>query len=216
MPLSHRRKWIDVTIPLKSGMVHWPNDPEVKIRRIKDMNKKDHCNVSHLSLGSHTATHMDSPLHFLRDGRSLDQMPLTATVGPAKVFIIRDQEAIKVKEIKRLKMRKGDRILFKTTNSNRCWRSNRFFEDFVYMTKEAAQFLAEQGVQTIGVDYLSVGGFKKDGIQTHQILLKKGIWIIEGLNLAKIKEGKYDLICLPLKIFNSDGAPARVILSPKF
>jgi arylformamidase len=85
-------------------------------------------------------------------------------------------------------------------------------KNFVYISLEAAQYLAAKGVRTVGVDYLSVGGYYKDGAQTHRHLLKAGIWIIEGLDLSRVRPGQYDLVCLPLKILNADGAPARAII----
>jgi arylformamidase len=100
----------------------------------------------------------------------------------------------------------------KTRNSSRCWESDMFFEDFVYISQEAARYLASVGVQTVGVDYLSVGGYTKDGTETHQALLEAGIWIIEGLDLSQVEPGMCELICLPLKIADRDGAPARAIL----
>src|SRR6266704_2959616 len=102
----------------------------------------------------------------------------------------------------------GERILFKTRNSARCWQTDNFVEDFVYISHEAAQYLAAQRIQTVGVDYLSVGGFFKDAVETHRALLSAGIWIIEGLNLSSIQPGTYELICLPLRVTGSDGAPA--------
>ena len=87
-----------------------------------------------------------------------------------------------------------------------------FLEDFVYISQEAARYLAEVGVQTVGIDYLSAGGFKKDGLETHLALLEAGIWIIEGLDLSQVDAGRYELICLPLKVAESDGAPARALL----
>ncbi len=208
------KKWIDVSVPLKSGMVHWPSDPSVAIKRTKDMKHGDRCNVSHVSMGSHTGTHMDAPLHFLRDGKSLDQLPFKATIGEARVIEIKDQESIQPGELRKYKIRRGERILFKTRNSLRSWNLEEFDKDFVYISKEAASYLAKMRIQTVGIDYLSVGGFYKDGLETHQALLGAGIWVIEGLNLAKVKAGRYHLICLPLKILNADGAPARVVLAP--
>ena len=102
--------------------------------------------------------------------------------------------------------------MFKTLNSERCWQSDTFVEDFVYVSAEAAGFLVECGVRTVGVDYLSVGGYFRDGQETHQTLLRAGVWIIEGLNLGAVQPGVYDLICLPLRIAGSDGAPARAVL----
>ena len=66
-----------------------------------------------------------------------------------------------------------------------------------------------------GLLLLSVGGYQRDGVECHQVLLGAGVWIIEGLNLTKVRPGKYDLICLPVKIRGSDGAPARAILKSR-
>jgi arylformamidase len=205
-------EWIDVSVALRMGMVHWPDNPPVRIERMQDMERGDSENVSMLSLGSHTGTHMDAPLHFIRTGIGLDEMPLTAVIGPARVVEIQDPESIKPQELMDHHIQRGERILFKTRNSPRCWQTDKFLEDFVYISQEAARYLAARGIQTVGVDYLSVGGFHKDGPETHHALLGSGVWIIEGLNLAGVAPGFYDLICLPLRVERSDGAPARAIL----
>lgn len=145
-------------------------------------------------------------------GKTLDKMPFEATIGPARVIEIRDREAVKVEEIRRTRIKAGERILFKTRNSRRSWKRDDFDEEFIYVSREAAALLAEIGVMTVGVDYLSVGGFKKDGVETHLALLGAGIWVIEGLNLSKVKPGRYELCCLPIKVLESDGAPARALL----
>jgi len=204
--------WIDVSVPLRTGMVRWPDNPPVSIERMLDIEHGDLANVSKLSMGAHTGTHMDAPLHFFRTGKGLDTMPLTATIGRARVIEIRDPESIKLEELRPYQIQRRERVLFKTRNSTRCWHTDDFVEDFVYISQEAARYLAVQQVQTIGVDYLSVGGFFTDGVETHHALLEAGIWIIEGLNLSKVEPGIYELICLPLKIKESDGAPARAIL----
>lgn len=196
-------------------MVHWPGDPPVHIQQVSAIKKGAKANVSHLSMGSHTGTHMDAPYHFLAHGQGIDQMPFDATIGKARVIQIHDPVSIKPEELKVHKIRPGERILFKTRNSHRCWKTNAFIKDFVYIPAEAAQFLAERRIKSVGVDYLSVGGYQKDGRLTHQTLLKAGIWLIEGLNLSKIKPGHYELICLPLKLWQGDGAPARAILRGK-
>ena len=193
-------------------MVRWPGDPEIRKDPFRDMERGDVCNVSSLAFGSHTGTHMDAPLHFIRNGRTLDKMPLDATIGPCRVIEIKDSESVKVAELENQRIKAGERILFKTRNSRRSWKKDNFDEDFVYISKEAAAFLAMAKIRTVGIDYLSVGGFRKDGVETHHALLGAGIWIIEGLNLAKIEPGKYELNCLPIKILGSDGAPARALL----
>lgn len=203
--------WIDLSIPVRNGMVHWPGDPEFHIERVKDFRAGDDLTLSHIDLCVHTGTHMDAPLHFLRDGQTIDQLPLDATVGEARVVEIRDAESVKVRDLEEAQIRPGERILFKTANSARRWRSDEFQKDFVYISQEAARFLAEAGVGSIGVDYLSVGGFSKDGPETHRALLGAGIWVIEGLNLDPLHEGVWDFVCLPLKLIGAEGAPARAI-----
>lgn len=206
------KAWTDISVTIKSGMVHWPGDPEIKIRQIHSIAKGAGANVSHMSMGSHTGTHMDAPFHFLPRGKGIDAIPLDATVGKARVIEIRDRESIKADELKDHHIRKGERILFKTVNSKRCWKADHFFKDFVYVSAGAAEFLAAQRIKSLGVDYLSVGGYYKDGEATHHALLKAGIWIIEGLNLSKVKSGEYELVCLPLKLLHGDGAPARAMV----
>jgi arylformamidase len=204
--------WIDISVLLHTGMAHWPDNPPVRIERMLDMDRGDVCNVSTIAMGSHTGTHMDAPLHFLQTGKSIAEMPLDATFGPARVIELRDTESIKPDELHPHAIRRGERVLFKTQNSTRCWKTDSFVEDFVYISQEAARYLAELGVRTVGVDYLSVGGYTKDGVETHRALLEAGIWIIEGLDLSQTQPGTYELICLPLKIAESDGAPARAII----
>ena len=204
--------WMDISLPMHSGMVHWPDNPPVSIERALDMGQGDAANVSKLSMGVHTGTHMDAPIHFFPAGKGIDTMPLTAAIGRARVIEISDAESIKTEELSPHQIQAGERILFKTCNSASCWQTNDFVKDFVYISSDAAQYLAERKVQTVGVDYLSVGGFFKDGAETHHALLGAGIWIIEGLNLSNVRPGFVELICLPLKIEGSDGAPARAIL----
>jgi arylformamidase len=207
--------WIDISVTLRDGMVHWPDNPPVTIERRLDISKGDAANVSILSMGSHTGTHMDAPLHFVAGGQGLDEMELEATMGPARVVEISDPVAVRVSELEDQDIDAGDRILFKTRNSDRRWVDLPFNEDFVYVSAGAAAHLVERGVRLVGVDYLSVGGFKSDGVKTHTELLGAGIWVIEGLDLSRVAAGEYELICLPLKIIRSDGAPARAILRPR-
>ena len=204
--------WIDVSVGLHDGMVHWPDNPPVQIDFAMAISKGNVCNVSKMSMGVHTGTHMDAPLHFFKDGRSIDTMPLSATLGQARIIEIHDTESIKPAELEPHNIQLGERILFKTINSSQYWQSDTFAKNFVYISHEAAQYLAQRQIQTVGVDYLSVGGFYKDGSETHHALLGAGIWIIEGLNLSAVDAGEYDLICLPLKMMGREGAPARAIL----
>lgn len=204
--------WIDVSVTLRTGMVNWPGDPPARISRVLDMEKGDPCTVSLIDMGAHTGTHMDAPAHFVRGGIGIDTMPLGTAIGSARVIAIDDPESIKPDALLRHRIRHGERILFKTANSARCWDRDGFVEDFVYISAAAAEYLAERQVRLVGIDYLSVGGFSADGRETHQALLNAGIWIIEGLNLARVHPGRVELICLPLKIAGADGAPCRAIV----
>lgn len=204
--------WIDVSVPLRSGMVHWPDNPPVRIERMLDIERGDVANVSTISLGSHTGTHMDAPIHFVRGGEGMDRMPLDAAMGLARVIEIQDPTSIKPDELAPHGIGRGERVLFKTRNSSLAWWTQDFIEDFVYVSQEAARYLAERGVRTVGVDYLSVGGFYADGVETHQALLGAGIWVIEGLDLSRVEPGEHELMCLPLKVEGGDGAPARALL----
>ena len=208
-----KNRWIDISVPIQDGMVHWPGDPAVRIKKVLDMERGDACNVSKLSMGSHTGTHMDAPFHFFRKGSGLDRMPLDATLGPARVIEIRGVESINPMDLKPYRIHVGERILLKTQNSNRVWSQGAFVKDFVYLATESARYLAKRRVKMVGIDYLSVGGYREqNGLEVHRTLLRAGIWIIEGLDLKDVRPGKCELICLPLKIVRSDGAPARAIL----
>ena len=207
-----KKNWIDISVPLRDGMVHWPGDPAVRIRKILSIRKGDAADVSYLSMGSHTGTHMDAPAHFISGKKTIDQMPFDATVGPARVIEIRDGQAVRAEELEQKKIQPRERILFKTRNSPRCWKSKKFVKDFVYISESAAKFLAQRRVRMVGVDYLSVGGFFDDGARVHRILLSAGIWIVEGLNMTGVAPGRHDLACLPLKILGGDGAPARAAI----
>ncbi len=210
--MENSNGWIDISVPLYTGMAHWPDNPPVRIERMMDLARGDAANVSKIELGAHTGTHMDAPRHFLADGAGIDEMPFDATIGPARVIRIEHSQAILPEELAAHHLQAGERVLFRTQNSERCWDTDEFVEDFVYISAAAAQYLADRQVRTIGVDYLSVGGYVYDGVETHRILLSAGIWLIEGLNLSAVEPGAYELVCLPLRIAGADGALARAIL----
>lgn len=214
IPPAGPEHFIDISVPLTSGMLNWPGDPPVTISRMRDQNAGDDATVSRLDMGAHTGTHMDAPLHFISGAPGLDTMPIAAGIGPCRVIELEDERSVSRASLESHEPLTGERILLKTRNSNRRWWEHRFDEHFVYISAEAACYLAAQRVLTVGVDYLSVGGFHHDGTATHQALLEATIWIIEGLDLTRVPAGRYMLYCLPLKIHQGDGAPARAVLAP--
>lgn len=204
--------WIDVSIPLRDGMLHWPGDPPVTITRVKDIATGNTANLSLLSMGTHTGTHVDAPAHLLADGKGIDQADISALVGRVRVIEIRDPDSITVEELTPHRIRRGERLLFKTRNSSHAWHELPFKEDFIYLSDAGARFLAERGVRLVGVDYLSAGSYKWGGKQVHRSLLSSGVWLVEGLDLSAVTAGSYFMICLPLRVVDGDGAPARAVL----
>lgn len=211
----------DISVPLSDRLVTWPGDPGIRIERTMDLCCGDPATVSMLHMGSHTGTHVDAFSHFKKEGRSLDAMDLSLYVGRALVVDIEDPKAITMGELQRnphfLDLRKCERVLFRTANSENDWFRHPFNEHFCHLNPHAADFLIELGIKLVGVDYLSVESFHAEALYgehapTHHRLLDAGVHIVEGLNLKGIKAGWYELICLPLSIENGDGAPARVIL----
>jgi len=212
--MARTRDWIDVSVPVRSGMVHWPEDPEVTLERTKSIAEGEEANLTRLDMSAHTGTHMDAPLHFFDEDPGMEALPLDSVIGPARVVRIEGEEPIDRGHVEELDLRAGERVLFRTTNSDRPWWERDFDPGFVHISLEAAELLGEAAVALVGVDYLSVGGYESDGAETHRALLGAGIWIVEGLDLSEVEPGDYELICLPVKLVGSDGAPARALLRP--
>src|SRR5215475_9431960 len=200
-------KWLDVSVPIYSGMVHFPNDPAIEIDTVTHVDRGDVCTVSRLTMGTHTGTHIDAPSHFLPGGSGTEAVPVETLIGPARVIEIKDRDAVKAAELRLHNLGAGERLLFKTSNSERCWKTSQFVPDFVSIAEDAASYLAGLDTLAVGIDYLSAGN-----PETHRTLLGAGVVIVEGLNLTGISQGRYELLCLPLKISGGDGAPARVLL----
>jgi arylformamidase len=192
----------DVSVPLRTGMVVYPGDPTFAITRVMSLAAGDVANVSQMELGVHTGTHVDAPLHFVDGAPAVETLDLDVLVGPAQVVEVSGAGDIGPDAVP-----DGvERVLFKTRNSA-AWADDGFYQDYASISPEAASRLVDAGVRLVGVDYLSVGG-----AETHETLLQAGVVAIEGLDLRGIGPGTYTLVCLPLKLEGSDGAPARAIL----
>lgn len=207
----------DISLAISPQLPVWPGDPPIELKQVESMDRGAHANVSHLSAGVHIGTHVDAPHHFLNDGRTVEQLPLDVLTGPCYVAQMPDGvEAITAEVLDGTSFPEGARrILFGTSNS-RLWSrgETEFQENFVAVTGDGAEWLAQRGIQLVGVDYLSVAPYG-DSVPTHQTLLRAGIVVVEGLNLSAVPRGFYELYCLPLKLLGSDGAPARAILIQK-
>ena len=206
----------DVTVPLHVGLPTWPGDPGVEIRDWRSLSNGDGANVSLLYFGAHTATHVDAPAHFIEGAAKVEAMPLDALIGEAEVIEVpQDVVAIDEQFVNAHCAAGTERVLFKTRNSA-FWSESepQFHTDFSYLDLNAATRLVQRGVRLIGIDYLSIEKFGEADHEVHLALLSKGVIILEGLNLSDVPAGKYELICLPLRVRSNlgDGAPARAVL----
>jgi arylformamidase len=208
-------KWIDATATLDPATTPvYEGDAPMKFDFLKDMRKGDGFTLSAYSLGAHSGTHIDAPMHFVRDGAPIDRVPLEPLIGPARVIDIPDNvQSINAAELNRHRWRGASRVIFRTRSSQRGWmQSSTFHRDFAYIAPDAAQLLADAGVQLVGIDYISAEQFGAPAPMTHRILLGRGIPIVEGLALEGVRPGDYDLIVLPMKVGGHEGAPARAVL----
>jgi arylformamidase len=204
-------KLIDVSVPLDGSMPTYPGNTAFTLEPIKRLARGDSSNVSSLHMSAHAGTHVDAPRHFFDNAGGTDSLPLEMLVGRARVIEVTTRKGIAADALAAADLSEDIRVLIKTSNS-RLWGSAEFHRDYLGVTEDGAKYLLEHGIKLVGVDYLSVEEFKKPGAPAHHILLGAGIVVIEGLNLRDVEPGVYEMICLPLSIAGSDGAPARVVL----
>jgi arylformamidase len=204
-------KVYDVTLPIHPAMIVYPGDAPVAIDTVKSIAQGDSSNVSLLHIGSHTGTHVDAPGHFIPGAPGVDDIGPEALLGTARLFQLPDIHHIDRQVLAGLNLRGVERLLLGTRNSALLHRS-KMEADFAYISDDAAVYLVELGIKLVGLDSLSVEEVHKEGHPTYHTLLAAGVVIIEGLDLAGVPAGDYELLCLPLKLRDGDGAPARVLL----
>jgi arylformamidase len=207
--------YYDISVPISAAMPIWPGDPPIDVKQVSSINLGDKFNLSRLEFGTHTLTHVDAPRHFIEQGLSVDRLPLDILIGSAVVVQPRSEgNLITAGHLDQLDIHNVERLLIKTGNSN-LWAGGRYeFEpDFVSLSNDAAHWLVSKGIKLVGIDYLSIEAFSARDLLVHHTLLEKGIVILEGIDLSQVPEGRYQLICLPLKVRDGDGAPARVVLT---
>jgi arylformamidase len=204
----------DISVTITPQLPTWPGDPAIELERVEKIEDGANANVSRMSLGAHTGTHVDAPFHFLEDGTTVETLPLDVLFGSVQVIELADQiDVITADVIQSASLLPGvTRVLFKTRNSKIWARGETEFQtDFVGITADGAEYLVQKGIQLVGIDYLSIAPYKNSR-PTHQILLKAKVIIIEGVDLSQVRAGVYQLACLPLKLGGADGAPARTVL----
>ncbi len=206
---------IDISVPLHSVIPVWPGSTGYLITQSSCLENGDAYMNSMLDMDVHAGTHVDAPCHFIPGAASSETLPLEALIGPARVALVEDAKVVTPEVLAGLGLEPNvERLLLKTRNSELWEKGEREFRnDFVALTADAARWLVDRGIVLIGIDYLSVQRFG-DPPLTHEILLRSGMVVLEGLNLAGAEPGRYELICLPLRLVGSDGAPARAVLRP--
>ncbi len=204
---------LDITYPLSDDLTVWPNDTAVSIRYTREAGNGSRATVSRLLLSSHAGTHIDAPSHFLKDGKPIDAIDLTALIGPC-VVVQTDAKAITDAVLEGLDIPDAtSRLLIKTHNSQRFSGDEPFFENYVGVTSSGAEWLIENKIRVVGIDYMSIASYP-DILEVHHALLKHDIILLETLDLRRVDPGAYRLVALPLRLKDTDGSPARAVLLP--
>ena len=206
-------KLIDVSVPIRDAMTVYRGNPPVRIRPAMTL-RHDGVNLSELCLGSHTGTHVDAPSHFIKGGKGIDRLDLQRFIGPAWVADLRRvRGGIGAADLRRVRVPRGSRRILLRTSNSRLWHpARRFQTNFVYLAADGADWMVDRGVELVGIDYLSIEGYGIAGAPTHARLLGAGIPIVEGLDLFKVRPGRWQMAAFPLRIENGDAGLTRAIL----
>ncbi|MFY0592615.1 cyclase family protein [Roseivirga sp.] len=205
-------KFIDITFELTEDLPLWPGGIGFESKKHKTI-PKDIANVSSIKLGCHYGTHLDSPLHFIENGSDVSNIDINELIGPAYVIEIFNTNVISASHLESVDIHDDcTRLLIKTDNQA-LWNNKvkSFDEDFCALDQSAANWLIQNNIKLVGIDYLSIQKYSH-GPEVHQVLLEKGIIIVECLKLDGVEKGWYDLICLPLRLTGLEGAPVRAVL----
>lgn len=203
------KKIIDISVELSNKTVIYPGTPEIEIKSLKSPTTGSQ--LSKITLSSHVGTHLDAPRHVLQKGKTIDQLNFSAFIGSCRVVdCSKSKGSISLDDVKKIKSKKRERLLFKTSNSKRGLK--KFYKDFIFLSPEAAKYLAENKVSLVGIDSFSIKQKGSKDNRPHTELLSKDIPILEGIDLSRVSAGTYYLICLPLKFVGIDGSPCRAVL----
>lgn len=207
-------KYIDVSFPYRKDIAIYPANPEFIIERVQDIGKGDRANISLISMGSHTGTHIDVPSHFVKGGKTIDQLTLDEMNGVAKLFDLRGYGEITKELLEKHDINQGDIIMLKTDNS-KMFHCDTVLNDYVTLDYKAAEYLVKKNIKMVCIDYMTIERPKQkriQGISIHNILLSQEILIAETLKLDRVEEGEYQLFCFPLNVVGADGVPVRIVL----
>lgn len=201
---------IDISWPISPEMTTYKDKQQVSFTHTK-LFERDQVREQSITVSTHTGTHVDASAHFLQQGVTIDRMPLEQLIGPCKVVdLTHIQEVIRADDLQEYEFEEGDFVLLKTRNSE-VSATAKFDQNFVYLDASAASYFVELGVDLVGIDYLGIER-NQPSHDTHTILMKAGVAIVEGLRLAHVEQDEYFFVCLPLALIGTEAAPARAIL----
>jgi arylformamidase len=208
-------KIYDISLSLSANTVRWVTAQPFELIERKRMSRGDTNNSSSMHTSVHAGTHVDAPFHFLPDGNTIESLPLEPFIGRARVCTIEGGgDRITAADVARLNLAGEKRVLFKTRNS-RLLQEIGYDPNFIPFSVDGAKALVELGLELVGLDYLSVASADEQ-VPVHQAFLDSGVILLEGIDLSDVPPGHYELICPPVKIAGSDGAPCRAILREIF
>ena len=203
-------KPIDISLRLHPDIPIWPGSDGFRIRRALALANGDQANVSTIQMDVHCGTHVEGPLHFIDDGAAVEAFPLEVFTGRAQVIHLPDADSIGPAELAAV-LAGTERLLIRTTNSETWARRTTFDGDYVALTADAARWIADRRLRLVGIDSLSIQRWGDDP-ETHRILMRAGVAILEGVDLSAVAPGEYRLTCLPLRLGGAEASPVRAIL----
>ena len=203
----------DLSLDLSSALPFWPGSCGVNLKPLKRIKAGETDNLSQLECDLHAGTHVDAPWHFIDSGIKIDELSLADLIGPVFVAYLPKTDLVSVEDLEKINLPPNTKRLLLRTKNSELWINGvkEFKKDFVGISPEAAAWIAKKDICLFGIDYLSVQPFNGDP-KSHTNLLGAGVIVVEGLNLANIPPGQYELICLPLRLVGAEGSPARVVL----
>lgn len=209
--MTPRRFPLDITLSIDGRLVLYPGDPPPAVHRLSSIAEGAALTASSLELGCHVGTHVDAPLHFLRDGASLDELSLDHFHGPAHVVDMCGRDAITAADVASIRVPTATHILFKTKNSQ-LLKQRSFRKDYCYVTPEATEGLLALDPLSIGIDYYSLDPPEGDSFSSHLAVARRGLPVFVCLNLADVEPGEYRLSAFPLKVPGLEASPVRALL----
>jgi arylformamidase len=202
---------MDISLAMDQQLLTWPSDPVYRLHKFASFESGKPCDASEVSMSVHTGTHIDAPAHFIQGGATMMAWKPEITCGPCRIVEIEHSTAITADELIPLNIKQGERVLFRTKNSDKIWWQQAFDESFIHIAPDAAALLAALKPACVGIDYLSVGS-PTTGVETHQLLLGANIWLLESLNLTQVIPGTYELLFLPIHLSEAEAAPGRALI----